>query len=97
MSTISTPYGGTGAAEYRRPIRPVGGCRSRGDVVRRCRSEACPLLSADEIEQLLTSQQLFLNAEYRDGHRVDFSSADLAGRDFARRSLRRIKMDRALG
>ena len=31
--------------------------------------------SADEIEQMLASHQLYLKTEYREGHRADFSSA----------------------
>ena len=34
------------------------------------------VLSADEIEQVLTSHQLYLKTEYREGHRANFSSAD---------------------
>jgi len=54
------------------------------------------VLSTDEIEQMLASHQLYLKTVYHEGHRANFSSADLAGRDFARLSLRGIKMDRAL-
>ena len=30
------------------------------------------VLSADEIEQMLASHQLYLKTEYREGHRADF-------------------------
>jgi uncharacterized protein YjbI with pentapeptide repeats len=54
------------------------------------------VLSTDEIEQMLASHQLYLKTEYHEGNRADFSSADLSGCDFARLSLRGIKIDRAL-
>src|SRR5215469_14480003 len=54
------------------------------------------VLSPDEIEQLLASHQLYLKTEYHEGHRADFSSADLTGLDFAGLDLRGIKMDRAV-
>jgi hypothetical protein len=54
------------------------------------------VLSADEIEQVLASHQLYLQTGYHEGHRADFSSVDLAWRDFAALGRRGIKMDRAL-
>src|SRR5215472_17387137 len=54
------------------------------------------VLSDDAIEHVLASHQLFLKTEYHEGHRADFSSADLTRRHFAVLSLRGIKMDRAL-
>ena len=39
--------------------------------------------SAGEIEQKLAWHQLYLKTEYHEGHRADFSSADLTGFDFA--------------
>src|SRR5215468_9273455 len=54
------------------------------------------VLSADEIEQMLALHQLYLETEYHEGHRANFSSADLTGRDFSGLNLRGIKMDRAL-
>ena len=54
------------------------------------------VLSAGKIEQKLASHQLYLKTEYHEGHRADFSSADLTGFDFAGLNLRGIKMDRAL-
>ena len=54
------------------------------------------VLSADEIEQMLASHQLYLNTEYHEGHRADFSSVDLSERNFSGLNLRGIKMDRAL-
>ena len=54
------------------------------------------MLSADEFEQMLASHRLYLKTEYHEGHRADFSSADLTGLDFAGLDLRGIKMDRAV-
>src|SRR5271169_6498273 len=54
------------------------------------------VLSPDEIEQMLASHRLYLETEYREGHRANFSSADLTGRDFSGLNLRGIKMDRAV-
>ena len=41
------------------------------------------VLSADEIEQMLASHQLYLKTEYHEGHRADFSSVDLSERNFS--------------
>ena len=54
------------------------------------------VLSSDEIEQILASHQLYLETEYHEGHRANFSSADLIRRDFSERNPRGIKMDRAV-
>src|SRR5271170_4587535 len=54
------------------------------------------VLSTEEIEQILASHRLYLETEYREGHRANFSSADLTGRDFSGLNLRGIKMDRAV-
>ena len=54
------------------------------------------VLSPDEIEQTLAMHKLYLDTEYHEGHRANFSSADLTGRDFSGLNLRGIKMDRAL-
>src|SRR6266404_3454498 len=54
------------------------------------------VLSPDEIERMLAEHQLYLETEYHQGHRANFSSADLTGRDFSGLNLRAIKMDRAL-
>ena len=54
------------------------------------------LLSPGEIERMLAEHRLYLETEYHQGHRANFASADLAGRDFSGLSLRGIKMDRAL-
>jgi len=51
--------------------------------------------SADEVEQMLASHQLYLKTEYHEGHRADFSWADLTGLDFVELDLRGIRMDRA--
>src|ERR1700730_13000819 len=54
------------------------------------------MLSPDEIERMLAEHWLYLETEYHQGHRANFSSADLTGRDFSGLNLRGIKMDRAL-
>jgi hypothetical protein len=54
------------------------------------------VLSPDEIERMLAEHRLYLETEYHQGHRANFSSADLTGRDFSGLNLRGIKMDRAL-
>src|ERR671922_3019553 len=54
------------------------------------------VLSPDQIEQMLASHLLYLETEYHEGHRANFSSADLAGGDFSGLNLRGIKMDRAV-
>src|SRR5258705_9424806 len=54
------------------------------------------LLPPDEIERLLAEHRLYLETEYHEGHRANFSSADLARRDFSGLNLRGVKMDRAL-
>jgi hypothetical protein len=50
----------------------------------------------DEIERLLAQHRLYLETEYHQGHRANFSSADPTGRDFSGLNLRGIKMDRAV-
>ena len=54
------------------------------------------VLSPDEIGRMLAEHRLYLETEYHQGHRANFSSADLTGRDFSGLNLRGIKMDRAL-
>src|SRR5690242_21682084 len=54
------------------------------------------VLSPDEIERMLAEHRLYLETEYHQGHRANFASADLTGRDFSGLNLRGIKMDRAL-
>ena len=54
------------------------------------------VLSPDEIEQMLADHRLYQETEYRQGHRANFSSTDLTGRDFSGLNLRGIKMDRAV-
>ena len=51
--------------------------------------------SPDEIERMLAEHRLYLETEYHEGHRANFSSVDLTGRDFSGLNLRAIKMDRA--
>src|SRR5207248_10267166 len=53
-------------------------------------------LSPDEIERMLAEHRLYLETEYHQGQRANFSSADLTGRDFSGLNLRAIKMDRAV-
>jgi hypothetical protein len=36
-------------------------------------------LSPDEIERMIAEHQLYLESEYHEGHRANFSSADLTG------------------
>src|SRR6266446_10215941 len=54
------------------------------------------VLSPDEIERMLAKHRLYLETEYHEGHRANFASADLTGRDFSGLNLRGVKMDRAL-
>src|SRR5205085_10815436 len=54
------------------------------------------VLSPDEIELMLAEHRLYLETEYHQGHRANFASADLTGRDFSGLNLRGIKMDRAV-
>jgi uncharacterized protein YjbI with pentapeptide repeats len=54
------------------------------------------VLSPDEIERILAEHRLYLETEYHEGHRANFSSADLTGRNFSGLNLRGIKMDRAV-
>ena len=54
------------------------------------------VLSPDEIERMLALHQLYLETEYHEGHRANFASTDLAGRDFSGLNLRGVKMDRAV-
>src|SRR5438445_7079081 len=54
------------------------------------------VLSPGEIERLLAEHRLYLETEYHEGHRANFASADLTGRDFSGLNLRGIKMDRAV-
>jgi hypothetical protein len=49
------------------------------------------VLSPDEIERMLAEHRLYLETEYYQGHRANFSSADLTGGDFSGLNLRRIK------
>jgi len=64
-------------AESDRPQSPFAGM---ADL-----SARTPLrvLSPDEIERMLAEHRLYLETEYHEGHRANFSSADLAGRDFS--------------
>src|SRR6201987_5486947 len=54
------------------------------------------VLSPDQTERMLAEHRLYLESEYHQGHRANFSSTDLTGRDFSGLNLRGIKMDRAL-
>ena len=54
------------------------------------------VLSPGEIEKMLDLHRLYLETEYHEGHRANFSSADLSGRDFSGLNLRGIRMDRAV-
>ena len=54
------------------------------------------MLSPDEIYRMLAEHRLYLETEHHQGHRANFSSADLSGWDFSGLNLRGIKMDRAV-
>src|SRR6202140_3753695 len=54
------------------------------------------VLSPDEIERMLADHRLYLETEYHQGHRANFASTDLSGRDFSGLNLRGIRMDRAV-
>ncbi len=54
------------------------------------------VLAPEEIERMLAEHRLCLETEYHQGHRANFSSADLTGRDLSGLHLRGIKMDRAV-
>ena len=54
------------------------------------------VFSPDEIERMLAEHRLYLETEYHQGHRANFASANMTGRDFSGLNLRGIKMDRAL-
>jgi hypothetical protein len=49
------------------------------------------VLSPDESELMLAERRLYLETEYHQGHRANFSSVDLTGRDFSGLNLRRIR------
>jgi uncharacterized protein YjbI with pentapeptide repeats len=46
------------------------------------------VLLPDEIERMLAEHRLYLETEYHQGHRVNFSSADLTGQDLSGLNLR---------
>jgi hypothetical protein len=55
------------------------------------------VLSPDEIERMLAEHRLYLETEYHQGHRANFSSADLAGRSppwAKERILRIVRLSR---
>src|SRR5437868_12748275 len=54
------------------------------------------VLSPDAMGRMLAEHRLYLETEYHQGHRANFSSADLTGWDFSGLNLRGIKMDRAV-
>ena len=41
------------------------------------------MLSPDEVDHMLAEHRLYLETEYHQGHRANFSSTDLTGRDFS--------------
>src|SRR6266699_977624 len=77
-------------AEPDRPQSPFAGM---ADLLART---PVRVLSADEIERMLAEHRLYLETEYHQGHRANFSSTDLMERDFSGLNLRGIKMDRAV-
>jgi hypothetical protein len=54
------------------------------------------VLSTDEIEKTLTAHRLYRETEHHEGHRADFSSVDLTGREFSGLDLPGIKMNHAV-
>jgi len=58
--------------------------------------EPIRVLSLEEIAQTLASHRHYRETEYHEGHRANFSSVDLTGRDFSTLDLRGIKMDHAV-
>ena len=76
-----------------KPDRPQSPFAGMADLAART---PLRVLSPDEIERLLAEHRLYLETEYHQGHRANFASADLTGRDFSGLNLRGIKMDRAL-
>ena len=76
-------------SESERPRSPFAGM---ADLTARTPAR---VLSPDEIERMLAEHRLYLETEYHEGHRANFSSADLTGRDFSGLNLRGIKIDRA--
>jgi len=54
------------------------------------------VLSPHGIERLLAEHRLYQETEYHQGHRADFASADLTGRDFSALICAGVKMDRAV-
>jgi len=77
-------------AEPDRPRSPFAGMADLSDRT------PVRVLSPDEIERMLADHRLYLGTEYHEGHRANFASADLTGRDFSGLTLRGIKMDRAV-
>src|SRR5215469_1725078 len=77
-------------ADSDRPQSPFAGMADLAD------RKPVRVLSRDEIEQILASHLLYLESEYHEGHRANFASADLRGRDFSGLNLGGLKMDRAV-
>src|SRR6267143_547472 len=77
-------------AEPDRPRSPFAGM---ADLTDRTPGRVLP---PGEIERLLAEHRLYLETKYHEGHRANFASADLTGRDFSGLNLRGIKMDRAV-
>src|SRR3954453_11352981 len=77
-------------ADTERPRSPFAGIADFSD------RPPVRVLPADEIDHMLADHRLYLETEYHEGHRANFSLADLTGRDFSGLNLRGIKMDRAL-
>ena len=77
-------------AEPDRPQSPFAGMADLSDRT------PVRVLSPDEVDHMLAEHRLYLETEYHQGHRANFSSADLTGRDFSGVDLRGIKMDRAV-
>ena len=64
-------------AEPDKPQSPFAGM---GDLSART---PVRVLSPDEIERMLAERRLYLETEYHQSHRANFSSTDLTGQDFS--------------
>ena|SRR3984893_10484987 len=82
-----SPFAGMPAFSARTPVRLLS-----PDEIERMLAEH----RLDEIERMLAEHRLYLETEYHEGHRANFSSVDLTGRDFSGLNMRGVKMDRAV-
>ena len=82
-----SPFAGMADLSARTPVRVLS-----PDEIERMLAEH----RLDEIERMLAEHRLYLETEYHEGHRANFSSVDLTGRDFSGLNMRGVKMDRAV-